>query len=562
MMLIILFFGMKQARHPQKYYRFWLAGWICVLLSFVVFEISDTTLLGLRPGWAAAAVQIREVVRLDLLFLGGIIFMLSFRARERVQDKSYVRPMVAYAILCALVETQISGSTNHWLASLGLIAGECLVAYGFWKKLPKAWRLQRILNLGLCAGWTLAGLVAISITRPDAGPLGAHPLLQVLEAQIFFSAGLLHLMVSRARRLVRLTTFVGFAVWAVLYLVEEAMHASPMALHVLYEFWQVPKYVVGFGMILEIFDSSETEVQQLANNYRQLYEDFRDLYESHPYPMWIYDETTQSCVSVNFAALDEYGYTEEEFLKFKTAELELATSEEQEAVDALLTPLPLGRRTRLLRKDGSSIWVYLHETSLLFGGKPAQLVMARDITAQLSKTRELTYRAHHDALTGLPNRTLLMDRIEQCLKLSLRNGCQAVMFAIDVDYFKMVNDTYGHTIGDAVLIAVAARLQSRIRRSDTLARTGGEEFTAIIGALKSKEDAEKIGSLLIDSFIEPIEVPGLDYPLTLTISLGAAIFPDDSTEANALWKLADEALYEAKRGGRNCMRFAESSVGA
>ena len=163
----------------------------------------------------------------------------------------------------------------------------------------------------------------------------------------------------------------------------------------------------------------------------------------------------------------------------------------------------VARRVRHRRKDGSTLAVELTEHQILFQGREARFVLAVDVTEQEKLNQELFHRAQHDALTGLPNRLLLDDRIEQCLLRSSREHKKAVLFTMDADRFKLINDTYGHLVGDETLKAIADRLKVRIRSVDTIARTGGEEFTAIIGGLNSVEDAEKIGAMLVRLFDTP-----------------------------------------------------------
>jgi diguanylate cyclase (GGDEF)-like protein len=194
----------------------------------------------------------------------------------------------------------------------------------------------------------------------------------------------------------------------------------------------------------------------------------------------------------------------------------------------------------------------------LFRGDPARFVMAVDVTDMERESQELLHRAHHDALTGLPNRHELEIRIDRCLERSVRDLRKAALLTIDVDHFKQVNDTYGHLVGDECLKAVSARLQSRIRQMDTLARTGGEEFTAIIGGLSSKDDAQKISSMLLRIFDEPMALSACE--IHLSISIGVAIFPDDGADRETLVRRSDEALYEAKRAGRNRAMFASASA--
>ena len=126
---------------------------------------------------------------------------------------------------------------------------------------------------------------------------------------------------------------------------------------------------------------------------------------------------------------------------------------------------------------------------------------------------------------------------------------RAAVLTIDVDHFKLINDTYGHLVGDECLKEVAARLKSKIRKVDTIARTGGEEFTAVVCGLNKATDAEKVAASLMRVFEAPVELPF--GALGVTVSVGVAVYPDDATDATTLRRLSDEAMYRAKRAGRN-----------
>jgi diguanylate cyclase (GGDEF)-like protein len=249
-----------------------------------------------------------------------------------------------------------------------------------------------------------------------------------------------------------------------------------------------------------------------------------------------------------------YGYSEEEMRSMQVQDL---LAEPAPALDdaaekpAAVAITGLGEAVRVHHrlKNQAVIAADVTEHRILFQGKPARFVMAVDVTEMERESKELLHRAHHDALTGLPNRHELDARIDACLARSEREHRKAALLTIDVDHFKQVNDTYGHLVGDECLKAVASRLQSRIRQVDTLARSGGEEFSAIIGNLSSAGDAQKIAAMLLKIFDAPISLSSGE--IHLSISIGVAIFPDDGTDRPTLMRQSDEALYRAKRDGRN-----------
>lgn len=292
--------------------------------------------------------------------------------------------------------------------------------------------------------------------------------------------------------------------------------------------------------------------------YRDLYDDFRLIYETHPLPMWICDASDGRFLSMNTATLREYGYSTEELEGMRMSELEVPLDAET-ADDHSLLPMAVDdARMQHRHKDGRVVWVNQVIREIMYQGQRAQFVMSRDITERLKLDRELSHRAHHDALTGLPNRQLMADRIEQCLAACARDEKMATLLTIDVDHFKLINDTYGHLVGDECLKAVAARLKTKIRKVDTIARTGGEEFMAIIGGLTHAADSAKVAASLLGVFETPIEVSIGE--IRVTVSIGVAVYPDDATDIETLRRLSDEALYRAKRAGRNRAGYAHGEA--
>jgi two-component system cell cycle response regulator len=174
--------------------------------------------------------------------------------------------------------------------------------------------------------------------------------------------------------------------------------------------------------------------------------------------------------------------------------------------------------------------------------------------AQYSKAQQEL--ALHDALTGLPNRRLLEDRIETTLQHANRNHHKAAVMYLDLDGFKQINDTYGHGYGDEVLKLVAQRLVASSRKEDTVARLGGDEFMVVLSEVSGLADAQGPAAKLVEAVSEPFFIN--DLTLRLSTSIGISIFPDDAETVDALISIADYALYQAKRGGKN--RFCATPV--
>ena len=174
------------------------------------------------------------------------------------------------------------------------------------------------------------------------------------------------------------------------------------------------------------------------------------------------------------------------------------------------------------------------------------------LLAHAALENRLSYQAQHDALTGLPNRLLFNDRLEQALLHARRQQqCVAVMF-IDLDGFKRINDTLGHGAGDELLCLAATRFQAVIRRSDTLARMGGDEFMVVLNGIRGSQDAARVAQLLLSSLDAPFELQG--HEIHLTSSIGISFYPDDAEDVATLQGHADAAMYLAKASGRSCFK--------
>lgn len=173
-----------------------------------------------------------------------------------------------------------------------------------------------------------------------------------------------------------------------------------------------------------------------------------------------------------------------------------------------------------------------------------------DITPLKEHQRQLEYIAHYDALTGLPNRVLLADRLKQAMARSHRNGHSLAVLYLDLDGFKAVNDQHGHDTGDQLLVNISHRLKEVLREGDTLARIGGDEFVAVMVDLEQPEDYETVLTRLLNVAAEPVTLN--QQLLRVSASIGATIYPQDVADADQLLRHADQAMYIAKQAGKNC----------
>jgi diguanylate cyclase (GGDEF)-like protein/PAS domain S-box-containing protein len=179
--------------------------------------------------------------------------------------------------------------------------------------------------------------------------------------------------------------------------------------------------------------------------------------------------------------------------------------------------------------------------------------VARDISSRKKAEKLITYQAYHDLLTKLPNRAMLRDRLDLAIKQADRTGETLIVMFLDLDRFKLINDSFGHVVGDQLLVEVADRLKVEIRTGDTLARLGGDEFMLLLPQPTSREQAESVAQKLIASLQQPFFLKGKE--VYINVSIGISVFPVDSNDINTLIKNADMAMYEVKSTGKNGYTF-------
>lgn len=221
-----------------------------------------------------------------------------------------------------------------------------------------------------------------------------------------------------------------------------------------------------------------------------------------------------------------------------------------------------GFELAIQRHDGSELWISASVRAVrdAKGAVVRYEGAVQDVTERKRSEERIQFQAYHDSLTGLPNRLLLEDRLTQALARShRRRGALAAVF-LDLDNFKLINDSLGHAAGDRLLQRVGERLIGRVRVDDTVARVGGDEFTLLFTDLAHSDDASRMAEKLLDAFRLPFLVDG--HELYVTASLGVALFPTDGEDSDALLRNADAAMYRAKESGRNNYQLCTPDMNA
>ena len=214
------------------------------------------------------------------------------------------------------------------------------------------------------------------------------------------------------------------------------------------------------------------------------------------------------------------------------------------------------------RTNGDSAWAMLNATVVADDSGKNSFIEGTfvDITERKVAEQQIQSLAYFDALTGLPNRTLLRDRLSQALAHARRNNCKVALFFLDLDRFKNINDSLGHSVGDLLLKSVAERLKAWGRAQDTIARLGGDEFLVVVNNIKHITDAAVAAQRLMDGLTAEMVIQG--HSLSVSCSLGISIYPEHGADSEALIKHADAAMYTAKDSGRNNFQFFTADMNA
>jgi len=353
-----------------------------------------------------------------------------------------------------------------------------------------------------------------------------------------------------------------------------------------------PLYLVGTvtdidaqKQLQQRLDDEHAAVTQLAHEqdlaHRQRLADQESLREAALHTLTILDNMLDGVITINRhgaiesfnkAASAIFGYSSDEVLGRNVGLL--MPSDYRQAHDGHLHRHAVTGSTRLIgqprdmlgqRKDGSIFPLSVSVSKIARRGRPTFVGVVRDITERRQQEEEIQRLAFYDPLTQLPNRRLLLDRLQRALANSARNGQFAALMFLDLDHFKLLNDTQGHDVGDELLTQVAARLRTCVREGDTVARLGGDEFVVLLEGLAhplpdSAAHAESVAGKILTALGQPYALRGHRHESTP--SIGIVVFSGDGDSSDELLKKADVAMYQAKAAGRNTVRFFDPAMQA
>jgi diguanylate cyclase (GGDEF)-like protein/PAS domain S-box-containing protein len=261
-----------------------------------------------------------------------------------------------------------------------------------------------------------------------------------------------------------------------------------------------------------------------------------------------------------------FGWRAEEVLGMPLTGSQLTHEADRDRVVELINQLMAGQQPRATglnrnyRKDGETIWCEWYHSCLLDeqGRIVSILSFVQDVSSRIQAEERLQYLATRDALTGLPNRVLLQERLTQAIAQARRSGRRVGVVFIDLDRFKNVNDTLGHRIGDELLKRVTSALSHALREADLLARLGGDEFMVIVEDFDDPAVLNRIAQKLQDAVSQPFEIE--EHDIYVTSSIGISVYPDDGDAPEELLKHADVAMYRSKELGRNTYQFFDADL--
>lgn len=305
------------------------------------------------------------------------------------------------------------------------------------------------------------------------------------------------------------------------------------------------------GVALDVTErrAAERRLKESEERYRLLFErNLAGVYRS------TFDGRLLEC---NPALARILGYDSvEELLATPTWELYFDRTERERLIETLPeNEVRTNLEIRMRKKDGSPVWLLQNDMAVYDTRHRVECMEGTiiDITDRKAAEERVEHQAYHDPLTDLPNRLLFNDRLSLALARAEREHDRLAVMFLDLDHFKLINDTMRHSAGDALLKHVAARLQGALRADDTVARMGGDEFTILLPSVEGESDTAKVAQSILTTLSHPFSIG--DREVYVTASVGISIFPSDGTEPETLIRNADAAMYRAKDAGRNNFQF-------
>ncbi len=471
------------------------------------------------------------------LNLAALLLPPSLDAKQALRLRRFGVASLTYVLATALVAVAWTFGALPASAALEAAAAFLAINLGLYALIRSGFNL-RFEDPSLTRIQILAGISVLMyiVYHMDAGRE-----IALLAIFFVFLFGIFRLD-SREFTVVTLYTLAAYAL-----VINLLMHWRPQAVHDVPTTWM---NWVGLAGILPWFAVVGGQINALRRNLRDSARQLRLFADNVPAMTASWDNNLR-CRFASRAWAEFHGLAREDIIGTHQRELlgeEAFREVEAHASDAL-RGTPVTFQTVHKPPNGPSRHVETHLQPDI--GEQGQVLgffaVTTDITEHKLAEERLQQVAQHDSLTGLPNRLLFDDRLDQAISLAKRKSRQCALLYLDLDKFKPVNDTLGHTAGDELLQAVATRIRQLVRDSDTVARVGGDEFTVILPEIGRREEAEIVARKISAALATPFQLGSQKQSVGIGASIGIAVYPADAQDAEALVKAADAAMYSAKQ---------------
>ena len=299
-----------------------------------------------------------------------------------------------------------------------------------------------------------------------------------------------------------------------------------------------------------------TPYKRTEEALRRSEQDYRNLFEHASDALLIFEPETGIIREVNRKGCETYGLPRSRIVGRSVQSVTRGPDFGEAEIERLLKDGSIDNfASTHFAGDGMPIDMLISASTVNYGGRPAVLAIHRDVTEKKRVEKQIERLANQDPLTGLANRRLFSDHLELALSQARRDGASLAVLFLDLDRFKVVNDSLGHKIGDQLLQMVAVRLARLVRAGDTLARLGGDEFVILLHRVEKPEDAAFVARKILDVFRRPFRLG--EHEMYVTASIGVSVFPRDGTDAERLLRSADIAMYRAKQLGRDTFQVVD-----
>jgi diguanylate cyclase (GGDEF)-like protein/PAS domain S-box-containing protein len=312
-----------------------------------------------------------------------------------------------------------------------------------------------------------------------------------------------------------------------------------------------------YGVILDIDDKKRTQLELEKSEFM-----FRSQFDLGRTGLAI-TSLEKGWLKVNQALVEITGYSKDELFNMTWAEL--THPDDLDSDLSLFEKLVAGEidsyrmDKRYIQKSGSIVYVHITVASYQKSGQIEFFIASiQDITERVLSEKKIRKLAHHDILTGLPNRVMAQSRFEHSMQSAQRKGTLVCIMFLDLDEFKNINDSLGHSAGDTYLIEISNRLTRIVRKSDTICRQGGDEFLIILDSITDEEQLLGVAEKVLEQIKAPYSISGVD--VSISVSIGIAIAPGDGDDFETLCRHADMAMYQAKQAGRNSYHFFDHQL--